>query len=48
MHSNVDGKRINSERIVRHQVLDPHRVGHSVVISDKKDVDAELIQWLSV
>lgn len=40
-------KRIHSARIVHHQILGPNRVGHSVVIGDKKDVDAQLLRWLS-
>jgi Domain of unknown function (DUF5655) len=40
-------KPIHSARIIRRQILGPNRVGHSVVVSGKKDVDAELLQWLS-
>lgn len=45
-------KPIHSARIIHRQILDrqilgPNRVGHSVVVSGKKDVDAELLQWLS-
>ena len=38
---------IKSARIVHHQILGPNRVGHAVVVADKKEVDAELLQWLS-
>ena len=38
--------RVDSARIVRSQILGPNRVGHSVVISSKKDVDAQLLRWL--
>ena len=40
-------KRIRSARIVHHQSLGPKRVGHTVVVSGKKDVDTELLRWLS-
>ena len=41
------GRRIDAARIVHRQVLGPHRVGHSVVIRNKRDIDAELLQWLA-
>jgi len=40
-------QRIHSARIVHHQILGPNRVGHSVVITGTKDIDAELLRWLS-
>ena len=40
-------KSIDSARIVQRQTLGPNRVGHSVVISGKKDIDAELLRWLA-
>ena len=38
---------INSARIVHRQILGPNRVGHTVIVRSKKDVDAELLEWLS-
>ncbi len=38
---------IDSPRIAHHHTLGPNRVGHAVVISGKKDVDAELLRWLA-
>jgi uncharacterized protein DUF5655 len=38
---------IDSARIVHRQILGPNRVGHAVVVGSKKDVDAELLEWLS-
>ncbi len=38
---------ITHPRIVRHEPLGPERVGHSVVIRDKKDIDSTLLAWLS-
>ena len=40
-------KRIHSGRILHHESLGPNRVGHAMVISGKKDIDAELLRWLS-
>ncbi len=40
-------KPIHSARIVHRQILGPNRVGHSVVIAGRQDVDAELLRWLS-
>jgi hypothetical protein len=38
---------IASPRIIRTEKLGPHRVGHSVLIGAKKDLDAELLGWLA-
>jgi hypothetical protein len=43
----VASTRIQSPRIVRNETLGPNRVGHSVVVRDKADIDAELLRWLS-
>jgi hypothetical protein len=40
-------KRIDSSRIVHSQILGPNRVGHSVMIGGKRDIDAELLAWLA-
>jgi hypothetical protein len=40
-------KPIARARIVHREILGPNRVGHVVVVSSKKDVDAELLEWLS-
>ena len=40
-------KPIRSARIVHSQILGPNRVGHSVLIRGKEDVDAELLRWLT-
>jgi hypothetical protein len=38
---------ISHPRIVRHEPLGPERVGHSVVIRGKKDIDSTLLAWLT-
>jgi hypothetical protein len=38
---------IDSARIVHRQRLGPNRVGHTVVIGGKEDVNAELLRWLA-
>jgi hypothetical protein len=38
---------IRSARIVRHEPLGPNRVGHSVRITSRADIDDELMRWLS-
>ena len=40
-------RRIHSARIIHHQIVGPNRVGHSVVVAGKKDIDAQLLRWLS-
>jgi uncharacterized protein DUF5655 len=38
---------IKSARIVRRQALGPGRVGHSVLIRSKEEIDVELLGWLA-
>src|SRR5262245_10334335 len=38
---------VESPKIVRRFRLGPGRVGHSVIVESRKDIDAQLLRWLA-